>query len=96
MLRSLKDPRAKTKFVDNVFLDRIEVDSWLTTHDNFHFIQSKKLANQPKNKAIAAVTSSIHPDWWEVSKDKVLDPRDADIDVFRDLGPMGRKMIKPR
>jgi len=46
-------------FVDSVFADRIEIESWITTNDNYQFIQSKKLAMMPRNKDIAAITQSL-------------------------------------
>jgi hypothetical protein len=94
MLRTSRDPDSKSQFVDSVLADRIEIDSWLTTIDNFQFIQEKRQGTKSKNKSIAAVHQTLYPDWWVKEK---IDPKEAaDVDVFRDLGPMGRQMVKPR
>lgn len=85
-----KDAAATAHFVDSVFADRIEVDSWLTTNDNYQFIQAKKRAMLPDNKAIAEVTRSlINEPPRDAGSDLV-----ADVNIFRDLGPMGRKTVR--
>lgn len=57
--KTSKDPKVTSTFVDSVFADRIEIESWITTNDNYQFIQSKKLAMMPRNKEIAAITQSL-------------------------------------
>jgi hypothetical protein len=45
----------------------------------------------PKNKLIAEVSLSLENQQAKEHNSEQV----ADVNVFRDLGPMGRKMIKP-
>jgi len=90
------DSRLKSsKFVDEVFQDRLELESWVTSRNNYQFLQGQEAANQPKNEKTAEIMRRMCPTWYQIPKERIaLDPRDvADVEILRDLGPTSRKMI---
>ena len=79
-----------------VFDDKMEIESWVSTSQNMHFVSKALAESRPKHKAVAELVERFCPAWFQLPKHKaMIEPADlSEVDFFRDLGPNSRRLIK--